>query len=245
VSEQNLGEQVVSKAAEIGIKSQLNEVEALDVDIQTNPLDLAQGKLESVSIDAKGMVIQNDLRAERLVLQTDNIALDSLKAAFGNIELEQSTNAEAKVVLLEEDIQRAFNSEYIKNKLKDRQINVNGEQLTVNADNIKFAFPDDHKISLTADLNIAESGAKQQITLSAKPDVNSQENKIVLEDVEYSSENSQDSAMVEALLDSAQEVLDLRNFELEGISLHINRLSITNKKMTITASALISDFPST
>jgi hypothetical protein len=243
VNEPNLGEQAISKAAEIGIETQLHKVEELDVDLRTNPLDLAQGKLESVTIDGKGMELKKDLRAERLVLQTDSIAVNSLKAAFGNIELQQSTNAEAKVVLLEEDLQRAFNSEYIKNKLKDRQVNLDGEQLTVNAHNVKFAFPDDAKISLMADLNILETGATKQINLSAKPNVNTQENKIVLEDVEYYSDDSANSTLAKALVDSTQEVLDLRNFELDEMTLQIERLNISNHKMTIAAKALIRNFP--
>jgi hypothetical protein len=243
VNEPNLGEQAISKAAEIGIKTQLHKVEEIDVNLRTNPLDLAQGKLESVTIDGKGMEIKKGLRAERLVLQTDNIAINSLKATFGNIELQQNTNAEAKVVLAEEDIQRAFNSEYIKNKLKNRQINLDGEQLTVNAQNIKFAFLDDAKISLTADLYIVESGETEQINLSAKPNINTQENKIVLENVEYHNEDSANSAVTKALLDSTQEVLDLRNFELDEMTLQIEQLDISNHKMTIAAKALIRDFP--
>ncbi len=42
----DIGEQAISKAAEIAIDSQLDRVDDLDVDIKTNPLDLAQGKLE-------------------------------------------------------------------------------------------------------------------------------------------------------------------------------------------------------
>lgn len=73
----DLGEQAISKVAEVGIETQLDEVDNLDVDIRTNPLDLAGGKLESVIIDGKGMVMENDLRAERLIIDTDSIEIDS------------------------------------------------------------------------------------------------------------------------------------------------------------------------
>lgn len=37
---QGLGEQALNKAAEIGISSQLDEVENLDVNLKTDPLNL-------------------------------------------------------------------------------------------------------------------------------------------------------------------------------------------------------------
>ncbi|MGA9379223.1 MAG: LmeA family phospholipid-binding protein [Phormidium sp.] len=46
-----LGEQVLSKATEIGLSTQLDEVEELNVDIRTNPIQVMQGELESVSMN--------------------------------------------------------------------------------------------------------------------------------------------------------------------------------------------------
>lgn len=50
----DIGEQAFSKAAEIAISSQLDEVENLDVDIRTDPLKLIQGELESVLLGISG-----------------------------------------------------------------------------------------------------------------------------------------------------------------------------------------------
>lgn len=243
MNQPDIGEQAISKAAEIGMKSQLDEVEDLDVDIKANPLDLAQGKVESVTVDGQGMVMNEDLRADRLILHTDSIDLDPLKATFGNIELEKSTNAEAKLVLLEEDIQRAFNSAYIQDKLSNQQIELEGEKLTVNARNVKFTLPDRDRLYLQADINITESGETKQISLSAKPTVNSKANKIVLENVEYEDNNDNNSTLAKALLDSTEEILDLSNFELEEISLQIKKIEIGQGKLTIAGSALVEDFP--
>lgn len=243
MSSQDMGEQAISKAAEVGINSQLDEVESLDVDVEANPLEVAQGNIESVTIDAKGMVMNKDLRTERLVLQTDSIAVDTLKAAFGNIELEHSTNAEAKIVLKEEDLQRAFNSEYIQNKLKNQKVDIDDETVTVNAENVKFELPGDEKISLSAEIDIAESSETKKIGVSAKPRVEENGNKIVLEDVEYPNGENTNPELTQALLDSTSELLDLRNFELDEMSLQIKRLDVRQGKMTITAHAEIREFP--
>ncbi|MGL6341631.1 MAG: LmeA family phospholipid-binding protein, partial [Waterburya sp.] len=185
MNQPDLGEQAISKAAEIGIKNQLDEVEDLNVDVRANPLDLVSGKLESVTVDGKGMVMNKELRAERLILQTDEIAINSIKAALGNIELTQETNAQAKIVLLEADLQRAFNSEYIKGKLQNQKLDLNGETVTVNASNVKFTLPGDSKIGLEADIEIAESQTTKHIALSAKPSLDADGNKIAIADVEH------------------------------------------------------------
>lgn len=243
MKEPDIGEKAISKAAEVGIDSQLDEVDDLDVDIRTDPLDLAQGKLESVTVDGKGMVMEKDLRAERLILQTDRIAIDSLKAAFGNIELTKTTNAEAKIVLLEADIQRAFNSEYIKTKLKNQKVDIDGKTVTVNSRNITFTLPGDEKIGLTTDIDIVESQETKQIILSAKLGLDANGNKIAIKDVESHNGEGKNSAFTKALLDSTEEVLDLRNFELEEMSLQISQLEVCPGKIIMAATALIREFP--
>ena len=241
MNQPDLGEQAISKAAEVGIESQLDEVKELNVDVRANPLEVMGGEVESVTVDAEGMVMQKDLRAERLILQTDQIAIDSIKAALGDIELTKSTNAEAKIVLLEADIQRAFNSEYVESKLKNQKLNVDGETLTVNASNVQFALPGEDKISLKADIEIVESGETKQIDLTAKPTLEADGNKIAIADVEYHNEDN--AAFAQALLDSTKEVLDLRNFELDAMTLKLDRLDVLKGKIIMAASAVVREFP--
>lgn len=241
MNQPDIGEQAISKAAEVGIESQLDEADNLDVDIRANPLDLAGGEVESATIDGKGMVMKQDLRAERLVIQTDKIAINSMKAAFGNIELEETTNAEAKVVLLEEDIQRAFNSEYVEERLKNQQIEIDGETLTVNASNVKFTLSGDNKISLSAQVYIEESQETKEISLSAKPTLEANGNKIAITDAEY--HNDENIAFAKALLETTGELLDLRNFEPDSMSYKLNKLDVGQGKIIMAADAVIHEFP--
>lgn len=240
MSEPDLGEKAISKAAQIGIENQLDEVEDLKVDVRANPLDLVTGKLESVTVEGKGMVMNQELRAERLILQTDEIAINSVKAALGNIELTQNTNAEAKIVLLQEDLQRAFNSEYIKSKLQNQKLDLNGETATVNATNVKFTLPGDSKIGLEADIEITESQTTKHIALSAKPTLDAGGNRIAIADVKY--HDQENAAFAQTLLDSTKELLDLRNFQLDTMSLTLNKLDVSQGKIIMAARAVIKEF---
>ncbi len=65
MSEQaGLGEQALNKAAEVGLSSQLDAVDNLDVDVKTDPLKLIQGQVDAVTISGEGMVMQKGNRSE-------------------------------------------------------------------------------------------------------------------------------------------------------------------------------------
>jgi len=63
-----IGEQAMNKVAQMAIASQLEESESLSVSLKTDPGQLAQGAVDSVSIDGKGLVMQQDLRMESPVI---------------------------------------------------------------------------------------------------------------------------------------------------------------------------------
>jgi hypothetical protein len=161
--QQGLGEQALNKAAEIGLSSQLDEVEKLDVNINTDPLKAIQGQVDEVAIAGEGMVMQKDLRVEKMDMQVDRVAINPLSAAMGKIELTQPTQGSARVVLTEADINRAFNSEYIQQQLQATKINVNGQQMTVIPQQVDFHLPGEGKVALNASIRLQENNETKQV----------------------------------------------------------------------------------
>jgi hypothetical protein len=240
----DLGEQALSKAAEIGLSTQLDHADALDVEIHTNPVKLAQGELESVSITGEGLVMKQELRTEALEVKTDNIAINPLKAVFGQIELLQPTNASAFVVLNEQDIDRAFNSDYIQNKLKNLTVKQENQPTTVNINHIKFCLPGDRQVSISAEVFLVETQETKQIAFTAIPHLNENGYNISLEIVQEPQGQEVAPELREALLKSFTELLDLRNFELGGMSLRLQQLDLEVGKMILKAEATVEEFPS-
>jgi hypothetical protein len=239
----DIGEQAISKVAEAGLSSQLDEAEDLKVDVRTDPGKLMQGELESVEIDGKGLVMQKDLRTEELNVKTGNVGIDPLKAAFGEIKLNHPTDAQAHVVLTEADLERAFNSQYIKQKLQNLKINVNGEPTTINTEHVQFRLPGEEKVALTAEVVIAETNEKKQVSFTARPQKSSGGEQVVLEDVQYGDTQELSPELTDALLDSTKELLDLRNFELQGMSLRLKGLDLQQGKLRLEATAHVEEFP--
>lgn len=234
---QNIESQALSKAAEAGFESQLDAVEDLDVEIEANASELVQGELESVTVEGEGLVMQGDLRAEELTVETDAIAINPLKAAFGDIQLNQTTNATADVTLTESDIERAFNSDFMRQKLRGLNLEIDGKSNTIDPNQITFKLPGADKVELKAEFLIIESVETQQVELTAVPRVSDNGHSIVLQDVQAEGPDS----VVDALLDSATELLDLRNFELEGMSFRLQDLEVQQGQLMMQATAKVSD----
>ena len=245
MTSKNAGEQAISKAAELGLSSQLDEAENLDVDIRTNPLDIMQGEIESVSVKGEGLVMKKELRAEKLRIETSSISVNSIKAAMGNIELTQPTDARMLVALKEEDLQNAFNSEYIKDKLQNMEIEWEGKKVKGKIDEVKFTLLDDGKIGLKADVYLGDRDNAEKVSLTAIPQIDNAGNCIKLESVEYLEDAGCNLQVAKAIVNSAEEILDLRNFELDTMSLQVRKLDVKLGQLSIEADAEVRDFPKT
>lgn len=240
-----MGEQAISKATELGIASQLDEAENLDVDVRTNPLDIMQGKIDSVSVRGEGLVVKKELRAEKLRIETSSISINSIKAAMGNIELIRPTDARMLVVLKEEDLQDALNSEYIKNKLQNLEIEYEGDKVNAKIEGVKFILLDDGTIGLKADVYLVEQDSQEKISLTTVPEIDPAGNCINLNSVKYLQNAHCNLEIAKAIINSAEEILDLRNFQLDTMSLRVRKLDVKLGKLTIEADAEIKDLPLT
>ena len=239
-----LGEQALNKAAEIGLSSQLDEVENLDVSVKTDPLKLVQGEVDAVTISGEGLVMQKDLRMEEMEMQMDSVAINPLSVAFGKIELTKPTEASGWVVLTEADINRAFNSEYVRSQLQTQKIQINGQLMAIAPQQVDFRLPGEDKVALNASILLKETGETQQVAFSAVPRVSANGQTVSLENVEYAEGEEISPELTKALIDQTSELLNLSNFDLEGMSLQVRQIKVEAGKLTLQAEAHVEQIPS-
>ncbi|AFY56392.1 Protein of unknown function (DUF2993) [Rivularia sp. PCC 7116] len=238
-----LGEEALNKAAEVGITSQLDEVEDLDVDIETDPLKAVQGEVESVDIDGDGLVMNKDLRMEELDMHIEDVSINPMKTAFGEIELTKPAKGSTRVVLLEEDINRAFYSEYVQQQLMSQKININGQTTSIVPRKVDFRLPGKGKVELDASLILKESGETHQIAFSAVPQVSSDGKTVTLENVDYGDKKETSPELTQALVNQTSELLNLSNFDLEGMDLIVKSLEVEAGKLIMSAEAYVEKIP--
>lgn len=239
-----LGEQALNKAAEIGLSSQLDEVENLDVDVKTDPLKLLGGEVDAVKIKGEGLVMQKDLRVEELQMQTGSVAINPLSATFGKIELTKPTKGSTRVVLIEEDINRAFNSEYVRSQLQSQKIHVNGQLMTIVPQQVDFRLPGNSKVAISASILLRETNETHQVAFSAVPKVGANGQTVSLENVEYGDTKEISPDLTKALIDATSEILNLSDFDLEGMTLRVKQLEVQTGKLIMQAEAYVEQIPS-
>ncbi|MBD1927289.1 DUF2993 domain-containing protein [Trichocoleus sp. FACHB-90] len=243
-NDSSLGQQALNKAAEIGLSSQLDKADKLEVDVEADPLSLVQGKVNSVTIEGEGLVMKGDLRMEELDMEMTNIDINPLSAAFGKIELNKPTEASTRVVLTEADVNRAFNSEYVGSMLQNQQVQVNGQPMTIDTKKVDFRLPGEGKVALNTTVFLRETGETKQVSFTAVPRVSANGQNVSLEDVQYTEGEELSPELTKGLLDKASELLNLSNFDLEGMSLRIKQLNAEAGKLTVIAEAHVEKIPS-
>lgn len=239
----DLGEQAISKLAEVGLTSQLDTVENLAVAIKTDPGKLVSGSVDAVSVQGTGLVMQKDLRVEAMQLNTNRIAINPLSVAFGKLELTQPTAAETQITLTEDDIMRAFNSDFIREKMQNLQVPIDGNLVTVDTQQMEFRLPGDHKVRLSTNVILEQAGETKRVSFTAVPRLSQDGQSIDLEDVEYIEGQKLSPELTEAMLEQAKTLLDLRNFELGKMSFRLKALEVQKGKLMLQAIAHIEQFP--
>ncbi len=242
----NLGEQALNKVAEVGLSSQLTEVEKMDVSIKTDPFKLMQGSVDSVTVEGEGLVMQKDLRVEKMEIEIGQLSINPLSAALGKIELTRPTDATARILLTESDINRSFNSEFILGKLQNLRVEVDGKLTTLDTKKVEASLPGNESIAMRSTIFIHESNETREVAFSAKLARSADGNRIELQDVHYDQEQDPGFSpeLTAALLDKANELGNISNFELEGMRLKLQELKVETGQLSLICDVHAEQFPS-
>ncbi|XGV98544.1 MAG: DUF2993 domain-containing protein [Leptolyngbya sp. BL-A-14] len=239
----DLGEKALSKVVEVGLASQLDQAEEMDVDIRTDPGKLMQGSVDSVAIVGKGLVMKRDLRLETMEITTDKVSINPLRAILGNIELNHPTNAEARFVLLESDMNRALNSDYIRGKLRGLKMQLEGKPATISVEQATVELPGNQQIVVNADFLLIEQGERKKLTAAAVPRVEEDGQCIALEVVSAEGQDLSEE-LIKAIFEQITELLDLRNFDIPNTTLKLKTLDPQKGQLVIHATTEIEQIPS-
>jgi hypothetical protein len=234
----NLGNQALSKVVQIGINTQLDEAEVIDIDIRTDPGKFMQGKLDSVTISGKGLVMKQDLRMETIEVSIGKVGINPLRAVFGNIELIHPTDAEALIVLTEADINRAFRSDYIQSKLRGLKMMMNGQEVIVNVQQATVNLPGDNKFIINVNFSLSEQTEVKKLSATALPKIQEDGYRISLEILAIEGQGL-NLDLVSVIVEQLTALLDMRNFNIPGLILQLYKLEASQGKLLIHSHAQI------
>jgi hypothetical protein len=242
LGEPGLGEQALSKAAEMGITQQLSEVEEVSVDIRTDPLKLVQGKVDSVAVDGEGMVMKDALRMEKVHVETGAVAINPGSALLGKIELTQAAEANAQVTLTQDDVNQAFSSDYIQRKMQNLTLEHEGQRIAVSIQAAEVEFLEAGKVHLKASVLTSASPEAQVVEAVVVPSIADNGQRIAFNEVSGAFESS-DLQLVQTLLQALMHLADLRNFEFSGMTLLLKELQVQPGKLILKGKTVVSQIP--
>jgi len=241
-----LDEQAISKAAEIGLSSQLDEAEKIDVDVRTDLVKAVQGQADSVAIAGQGLVMQKDIRVQEMELHTDSIDINPFSALFGQIELNQPVDATARLLLTEQDINRAFNSDYMRSKLQNLELNVEGKKAIIEPRQLELHLPADGKVVFNVKTLLHdEIGKTKQIGFNATMLVKTGGQSLLMEGFNCSPNQGISVELAIAFMQKLKELVNLAYFELEGVALRIKDVDVQKGSLTLHTEAHVRQIPST
>lgn len=229
----NLEEQAVSKAIEATIASQVDEVEEIDVDIQTNLLKLILGQADSIDLAGKGLVMLKDIRLQEIEVSANNVDLDTFSIFSGHIELDKPLDATAKIVITESDLNRAFNSEYVLKKARNIKLNVDEKTVILEMQQMNLQLLADNKMLFTGKILLHEKGETQQIGFNATFRPRTQKQPVIVENFQCDRGQGIPFAISVALMQKIKQWIELPYFDLEGIALRVREMTVRSGQLDL------------
>lgn len=236
---------MLSQAVETQLSSQLDEVEKIIVDVRTDLGKMVQGKADSVAVAGSGLTMQKDIRVQDILIYADRLSINPLSAIFGEIKLNQPLDTIFRVVLTEEDINRALNSDYVKAKLSPLELSVDGQIVPVELQlPLSLHLPEGGKMQFSANMLVHEPGNTQQLGFTASFFPRTHEHPVLLEEFRCTPGKGISVELTAAFMQKLKEVVNLPYFQVEGMKIRIQELSVQEGSLTLIAEARVYQMPS-
>jgi hypothetical protein len=246
------GENLLNTVASNTIRHLFTRSESVEVAVRCHPSSkLLQGTIDSFKMSGRGLVIRRDFRTEEMSFETDTVSIDFSSVMQGKISLRQPTQAIAQVKLTETDINKAFEAELVRKRLE----NLTLPALTEISEGEPVSFTDvelqllaNNQIKLLA--KATWSARVIPVSLSCTLNV-ARRRRIVFDNIKFEGDTIADDLeevsqkLTFALGEILNEMVDLDRFDLDGVTMRLNRLETQGKALIFSGYAQIERFPTT
>lgn len=247
----DMGERMLNTAASKSIRHLFTQSESVEVSIRCYPSSkLLQGSIDSFKMSGRGLVIRKDFWVEEMSFETDAVSLDFGSVLSGKISLKQPTQAVAQVTLSEDGINRAFESELVKKRLQNLEMealtNLSGGE-PVSFKEVQVQLLPANKIRIFAKTDLPNRGTVP-VSMTATVGVE-RRRRIIFENPQFEaevvSEDLRDISrtLTEAFAEILNNMVDLDRFDLDGVMMRVNRLETQGKNLVFSGYAQIDRFP--
>ena len=244
------GENLLNTVASKAIRHLFTRSESVEVKVGCHPsTKLLQGTIDSFQMSGRGLVIRRAFRTQVMSFETDAVAIDFSSLLQGQISLKQPTQAIASVKLSEVDINQAFQAELVTRRLENlcvpEQEELSGGQ-PVSFTSVELQLLPHNRIKLFANANLANGTVP--ITMSCTLAV-VKRRRIAFQEIQFEPETipadkRETSQKLTLILGKVlNNMIDLERFDLDGVTMRLNRLETQEKMLVLSGYAQIKSFP--
>lgn len=245
------GERLLNTVASKTIRYLFTQSESVEVFVRCHPSSkLLQGSIDSFKMTGRGLVIRDEFRAEELSFETDAVSIDFSGVLSGKLVLARPTQAVAQVTLSEAGINDAFQAELVKKRLVNLSLpaltDLSGAQL-VSFEAVQLQLLPNNRVQIWAKANLS-NGELVPISLSATLAIE-RRRRLVFCDPKFEADTMPESQrdISQALSTTLGQILDgmvdLERFDLDGITMRLNRLETQGKLLIFSGYAQIDRIP--
>lgn len=245
------GEQMLNTVASKTIRHLFTQSESIDVSVRCNPSSkLLQGSIDSFKVSGRGLVIRRQFRSEELSFETDAVSLDFGSVLKGQIQLKQPTQAIAQVVLTQDDINNSFKAELVRKRLENLSIpaldELSGGQ-PISFTDVQVQLQPNSRIQLFAKADIPERGLVP-ISMTCTLGVE-RRRRVLFQNPQFVPDAVPEElreisrTLTDALAEILNNMVDLDRFNLDGVTMRINRLETQGNRLIFSGYAQIERIP--
>lgn len=242
--EPTIEEQAIKKVAEIGLSSKLEQAEAINIDVKTDLFKIVQGQADSVAIAGKGVVLQKDIRVQHMELSTDKIEINPFSALLGQVELNQPIQANARLLMSEEDLNRALNGDYIRSQAQF-DLDVDGEKVNLKMQQMQLKLPGDNKMVFDGKAVLHEKGTTRQVVFNATARPRTQTDPVMLEKFTCTEGDGFSLEFTVALMQKVKELVNSAYIDIGTMALRVSNMQVQQGSLVLQAQAYVRELPTT
>jgi hypothetical protein len=249
----DFGERMLNAAASQSIRHLFTQSESVEVAVRCYPSSkLLQGSIDSFKMSGRGLVIRRDFQVEEMSFETDAVTVDPGSILAGQLRLKQSTQAVAQVVLSEAAINQAFKADLVEKRLNNVEMegltNLSGGE-PVSFREVQVQLLPENQVKITAKTDLPNCD-NVPISLTATLVVEKRR-RISFQSPRFDAEAVPEAVrglseiVTMAFAQILDSMVDLDRFDLDGVTLRVNRLETHGKKLVFSGYAQIDYFPGT
>ena len=233
------------------IRHLFTQSESVEVSVRCYPSSkLLQGSIDSFKMSGRGLVIRKDFWVEEMSFETDAVAIDFSSVLSGKLNLKQPTQAVAQVTLSETGINQAFEAELVKKRLQNLSLPAltdlsGGKPVSFSEVQLKLLPNNQVRIFAKADIS---TGDLVPINLTATLAVE-RRRRIAFQNPKFEADTVPESqrevsqTLTGALSQVLDNMVDLDRFDLDGVTMRINRLETQGEQLIFSGYAQIERIP--